>query len=175
MLTRATAAVAGLVLVMAAGSTAYAKNWKTYDTDSLNRTVPSQKAYSTGSSMVWQNEKIRGQVPDVRVKFAVNLHVDGARNSCAWLRVITYQNNGFKRTQSKRFPASASKNFGYYRFCQASGKGVKSYTGSDELNNHVINNNNNIDLAKVSICYTASKSRAPSGDCYAFTVKKGDY
>lgn len=161
-------------MLLAGGTAAYAKTWKTYDTDSLNRTVPSGKAFTTASSFTWQNESIRGQVPDVRAKFRVNLRLDGRKGSCAWLRVITYQDNGLKRAVSKRFPSSASKNFGYYAYCQADGKGVKTYTGIDDLNNHLINNYNDIDLAKVSICYTASKSRAPSGDCFNLTIKKGD-
>lgn len=161
-------------VALVAPTAAFAQSWDLYDTDSLNRTVPSQNVYTTGSYIKWFDEDVFGQFPDARAEFKVTIKLDGARNSCARLRVITYKNSGWGHRVSKRFPASSTTNYGYYTYCQSDGKGSKTYTGSDNLSIHGVNVYNNIDLAKVSICYTKTKARAPGSDCHKFTVRKGD-
>lgn len=75
---------------------------------------------------------------------------------------------------SKRFPANASLNYGYYTYCQADGKGSKVYTGSDVLDIGYGSYYALIKKANVSICYSKSASVPPGADCHKFTVKYGD-
>ncbi|WP_311211055.1 MULTISPECIES: hypothetical protein [unclassified Aeromicrobium] len=171
------ALVVAAALVLATGAAAYAQSWKLKDTDSLNRSTPSQNVYTTSGSFKWYDEDLdhpSGEVGDARATFSVRLNLDGAKNSCARLRVITYKTTGASYATSKRFPASSSTNYGYYTYCQSDGKGYKTYSGADDLAVGYTSAYNDITKADVKICYSRSTSVAPSSDCYAFTVKKGD-
>lgn len=171
-------AVLGLagIMVLSTGGVASAREWRTVDTDSLDRSTPSQKAWTSKGSFKWQIEKVRGQEPDSRATFSLRLHVDGARNSCARLRIITYKAPPINITyaRSKRFPADSSKNFGYYTFCQADGRGWKTYSGSDFLDVRVGSFYSDIKKADVRICYSRKRTIAPGSDCYSFTANRGD-
>jgi hypothetical protein len=157
---------------------AFAQSWDTRDTDSLNRSTPSQNVYSTSSYIKWQMEDLdypSGQQPDDRAVWNVKLNLNGRKGSCARLRIVTYKTAGLGLDKvSKRFPADSKTNYGYYTYCQSDGKGSKTYTGTDHLNVTLATVYGDLKNAKVSICYTKSKSVPPGGDCKNFTVKWGD-
>ena len=103
------------------------------------------------------------------------MNLKGKAGSCARLRVITTKSAGLGvDKQSQRFPENSSSNYGYYTYCQADGKGSKTYSGTDQLHNTATTFYGDLKSAQVTICYTKSADVPPGGDCNDFRVNWGD-
>lgn len=167
-------AITVLLSVLIAGP-ASATNWKKpFDTDDISRSSPSNKAYTRGS-FTWQDEQCHGNC-DQRAAFSVALHVQGAKKSCARLKITTYvgdslMNNG--NIVEKHFPENTSANFGYYTYCSASGKGSKTFSGADIQDRH-FTDIGTFKKADIRVCWSKNTATPPGGDCYAFTIHPGD-
>ncbi|NIK56512.1 hypothetical protein [Kribbella shirazensis] len=168
--------LATAAIIAMASPSAYADSWQTFDTDNIGRSVDSGRGYTTGYFR-WQ--KLVDEGPnlqeDYRADFDVRLNVAGAPNSCAWLRIITYEKGtatGAEVSLSKRFPSAGDTPYGYYGICGgADGKGYRNISGSDELWSGMAGHK--FVRADIRVCYT--RSYVPPGDnCYAFTIHPGD-
>jgi hypothetical protein len=164
-----------VLLSVAIAGPAAATNWnKPFDTDDISRSSPSNKAYTIGS-FTWQWESCHGNC-DERAAFSAVLHVQGARNSCARLKITTYvgdslMDNGDK--VEKHFPENTSANFGYYTYCSTTGTGSKTFTGAD-IQDRSIMDIGTFHRADIRVCWTLNTATPPGGDCYAFTIHPGD-
>lgn len=132
-------ALASAAITATAAPSAYAANsWRTTDTDNIGRSVDSGSGYTTGYFR-WQSSSTKGRTTrrTYRADFDVRLNVAGAPNSCAWLRIFTYQKGtgtGTDTWLSKRFPAANDTPYGFYGICGgADGKAYRNISGTDEL------------------------------------------
>ena len=165
----------GLVLL---SSTAFAvpasaaTSWDApFDRDSLDRSVPSNRAYLKGT-FSWQWQDTMRANRDQRASFSTRLYLQGPRNSCAHLRVTTYVGGKWTNDGSnveKRFPASG----GFYTYCQSDGRGSVGLSGVD-VQDRSIFDIGTFKSARLSVCWTRNRATPPSGDCYNFIVHPGD-
>lgn len=170
------ALVAALSIVVGSAGSASAHAWRTpYDKDNIDRSTPSQKAYTTGGVFSWQKEHVHRpslQVEDYKASFRLKLAVNGSKKSCGQFKITTYKRKnkaGSPSAVSKKFPSS-----GYYKYCPASGKGSKAYSGADRLDVGQNSYYTRFDRAVIRICWTRSTSVPTGGDCYQFTIRSGD-
>lgn len=168
--------IIAVALVFVASAAAYADDWKSpWDTDNLDRSVPSNRAYITGS-FTWQRQDTSAANFDERAEFSTTLYLRGPDGSCARLRVITFVGDRWRNAGEqleKRFPGDSSANFGYNTFCQTDGWGSVALGGSD-VQDRSFWDIGRFKAAKISICWTRDRSTPPGGDCYNFTVHPGD-
>lgn len=164
-----------LFLAMMSG-VAQAATWTTIDTDSISRSTPSNRAYSSGT-FTWQYDSSSSGNYDQLAKFSAKLVLQGPANGCARLKILTYvggkwTNDG--ENLEKRFPESKTTNFGYYTYCSASGSGTSSTFSGSDIQDRSIWDIGRFKKADITVCWTANRATPPGGDCYAFTVHPWD-
>ncbi len=141
-----------------------------FDTDSVARSTPSNRAYLTGSfSWQWQDTSRANR--DERASFSTRLHLQGPRNSCARLRITTYVGDRWRNQGSqveKRFPSS-----GFSTYCQSDGRGSVALSGADAQDRSIWDIGA-FKSARINVCWTRNSATPPSGDCYNFSVHPGD-
>jgi hypothetical protein len=160
-----------LLLTIGAVPAQAATSWSApFDRDGLDRSTPSNKAYLRGTfSWQWQDSSAANR--DQRASFATTLHLQGARDSCARLRITTYVGDKWSNNGShveKHFPAS-----GYYTYCQADGRGSTALSGADVQDRSFLDIGT-FKSATINVCWTRNRATPAGGDCYNFTVRPGD-
>lgn len=160
-----------LAVVFAAGPAAAESYDAPFDTDSISRSTPSNKAYLTGS-FTWQYEDSSSANRNQRAAFSAKLTLQGDKNSCARFRIKTYVGNSLTNEGSqveKSFPSS-----GYYTYCQSDGKGTSSTYSDSDIQDRSFTDIGRFKKAVINICWTKNTATPPGGDCYGFTIHPGD-